>query len=237
MLSKAFVVAKNNWKNIKTAKIITYILMGLIIAQDIVYFILKRTGVYTINAGNTAVSIGNMLFMFIILGTFSIATSHFKKTMNLGAKRITYLNGSFLTYILMTAVISVVAILLYYTYDRYLLVEFVRADTMDIIYWFGWLGKGVVVTYLRLFAFLLLLASVLHTICIIQDSWYGWVTDFLIMAIISVFTPIAVLRKSLVWFFTMIIFHPSPTVQITSCIVLSAVIYLLNKPILARKTG
>jgi hypothetical protein len=81
--------------------------------------------------------------------------------------------------------------------------------------------KGCFVTYLIMTA--------------AQDKWYGWVADVLIVAIISVFTPIEPLRASLVWFFNLIIFHSNTFLQIAAYLILATAIYSLNKLILARK--
>ena len=98
----------------------------------------------------------------------------------------------------------------------------------------GWMGNGPVVAFIQQFAFLLLLAAVIHTLTAAQDKWYGWAADILIIAVIAVFTPIAPLRASLAWFFNLIIFQ-SAYIQIPACLVLAAAVYSLNKPILARK--
>jgi len=82
---------------------------------------------------------------------------------------------------------------------------------------------------------LFLLASFVHTLVSIQDKWYGWVTDVVLIAIISVFTPIAPLRAVLVVFFNMIIFHPNALLHILNCVGIGLIIYALNKPIYARK--
>ena len=235
MLKKSLTIAKTNLANIKSSYIVTAIVIGMLLIQDIVYIILGATGVYTVEAGNMTVSIGNCFFLIIILAAINIASSHFQKIMHLGAKRITYFYGCIMTYAVISAVVSVIAIILYFTYDNYMTSAFIRAETMDVVYWFGWAEQGVVVIFFRLFTFLLLLAVVIHTLVAVQGRWYGWIADFLIVAIISVFTPIAILRRALVWFFNLIIFHSNSFVQIAVCLVLAAAIYLLNKPILARK--
>jgi hypothetical protein len=113
--------------------------------------------------------------------------------------------------------------------------ELYKSGTLDVSYWFGWHNNGVIVAFLRQFAFLFLLATFVHTLTAIQDKLYGWVTDVLIVAIISVFTTIAPLRASLVWFLNLIIFHPNAFLQIAACLILATAIYSLNKLILARK--
>jgi len=44
-----------------------------------------------------------------------------------------------------------------------------------------------------------------------------------------------VLRRALVWFFKLIIFHDVAVLQILGCIVIALAVYMINKPVLARK--
>jgi hypothetical protein len=57
----------------------------------------------------------------------------------------------------------------------------------------------------------------------LNRSWWG--TDIVLAALISVFTPIPVLRNALIWFFDMILFNRYAAVRIICCLVLSAAIY------------
>jgi hypothetical protein len=235
MISKSLVVAKTNFRNIKLAKVITAIVLGSVLVQDIVFLILDRAGVFSNAEGNMTVSIGNYLFLLIILGAVYIPTLNFRKMINLGAKRTDFFYGCLATYVIMAAAVSLLCVVLFYTYDSYVTSTFYRGGTMDVLYWFGWLNNGPAVAFFRLFVFLLLLASAIHTLAAAQDKWYGWATDILIIAIISVFTPIAPLRAALVWFFNLIIFNPNAFLQITACLILAAAVYSLNKFIFARK--
>jgi hypothetical protein len=110
-----------------------------------------------------------------------------------------------------------------------------KVGTLDVLYWFGWLNNGVVVAFFQQFAFLFLFAIFVHTLVAVQDKWYGWVADVLIVAIISVFMLIAPLRVSLVWFLNLIIFNSNTFLQIAVCLVLATAIYSLNKLIFVRK--
>ena len=235
MKNKSLVVAKTNLRNIKIACIITAIVIGCVLLQDIVMLILDRANVFSNPGGNMTVSIGNYFFLLIILGAALIPTLNFRKMLNLGAKRSDFFNGCFVTYAIMSAAVSLLCIILYYTYDSYMTSLSYRGGTMDVLYWFGWIDNGAVIAFLQMFAFLFLFAAFVHTLFAAQDKWYGWVADILIIAIISVFIPIAPLRASLVWFFNLIIFNSNAFMQITCCLILAIAIYSLNKPILARK--
>ncbi|MDR2547805.1 MAG: hypothetical protein LBC96_09975 [Lachnospiraceae bacterium] len=234
-MRKSLVVAKINLQNIKLAYIITAITMLVIVIQDIVMIILEKAGVFRNPPGNMTVSFGNYLFLAVILGAIFIPAWNFRRIMNLGGKRRDFFLGCAATYVIMTAAVSLICVILFYTYDRLMVSLLYRGGTLDIMYWFGWINNGVIVAFIQQFAFLLLLAVAIHTLWAVQDKWYGWCADIAIVAIISVFTPIAPLRAALVWFFNLIIFHPNAFVQITACMILAAAIYSLNMAILARK--
>ena len=235
MRNKTLVVAKTNFRNIKPSYLITAIVMGVILLQDIVMFILDAAGVFSNSEGNITTSFGNYSFILLIYSAIFIPLRNFRKMMNLGAKRADFLKGCFVTYAVMAAAISVLCIILYHTYDKFAISVFYRGGTMDILYWFGWIDNGAIIAFFQQFAFLFMLATFLHTLVSAQDKWYGWAADILIVAVISVFTPIASLRVALVWFFNLIIFNSSALLQIVACLILACAVYSLNKLILARK--
>jgi len=235
MNNKSLVVSGINFRNIRLAYIFTAIVILAIIVQDIVMYILSAAGVVGVYEDNSTVALGNYFFLIIIFGAIFIPSLNFRKMMNLGGKRADFFKGCAVTYVIMAAAVSLANMLFLYTYDRLVSVLLYGGGTLDVMRVFGWMANGPIVAFLQQFAFLLLFAAVLHTLTAAQDKWYGWAADVLIVAIISVFTPIAPLRATLVWFFNLIIFHSSAVVQIAACLVLSALVYLLNKPILARK--
>ena len=235
MKDKSFVIAKINFRNIKLAYVITGITMSCIIIQDVVMFLLDYFGVFSGNAGNTTVGLGNYLFLLILLGAIFIPSLNFRKIMNLGGKRADFFMGCAITYAIVAAAVSLACVLLYLTYDRFTTLIYYDGGSLNLLSVFGWASNGLIVAFFQQFSFLFLLAMFTHTLVAIQDKWYGWVADIMIVAIISVFTPIAPLRAALAWFFNLIIFHRFAWLQIISCLLLAAAIYMLNKPVLARK--
>ena len=235
MNSKPAVVAKINFRNIKLAYIISAIVVGCIVIQDIVFMILAALDVFHNSPENMTVSLGNYLFLALILGAVFIPSKNFRKMMNLGSKRADFFKGCAINYAVMAAAISLLSLVLYFTYDKFVVSLFYRGGTLDVLYWFGWIENGPVVAFFQQFVFLLLVAVAIHTLTAVQDKWYGWVADAAIVAIIAVFTPIASLRSALTWFFNLIIFHQYAWVQIAACLLLAAVIYALNRSIFARK--
>jgi len=241
-------IAKLNLKNIKIPYFVTGIVAVTMFVQTAVYAIIMANGGRVQQA---SLSVGNCFWLLVIMAAIFIPAKHFWKTVNLGCKRDGFFWGSLGTYAILAGVVSLATTTIHYTFDRAListgnfasmeaflldpsLIEshYVFLDVLDV---FGWAARGPVFAIIQQFAFLLLLAVVVHTLTAIQDKWYGWVTDAVIAAILGVFIPIALLRQSLLWFFNLILFNSNPWLQIVSCIVLAVAIYSLNKLIFARK--
>lgn len=181
---------------------------------------------------NSQVSEGNMLLLVLILSAVLIPSVNFSKIMHLNGKKQDFFWACLFNYIFFAAVLSAINLLLMYTYDRAMGSTITLWNIAEI---FGWTKDGIILAFLRQFAFYLLLGIAIHTLTALQTFWYGWVTDLIIIAVISVFTPIAPLRKLMLDFFNMIIFNPNPIVHIITCLVLSALIYSIYIPVLSRK--
>ena len=233
MNKKLLAVAKINLLNGKMALFITAIVMGVMLIQDMVFMVLSLFGIHA-GKDQTQVAMGNYLYLTVILGAVFLPTIHFRKMMNLGGKRDDFFRGCALTHIITAAAVSLAGVVLYYTYENFI-ITYYSGETLNVLYWFGWIDNGPVVAFIRQFAFLVLLAAVAHTLSAAQDKWYGWVADALIIAVVSVFTPVAFLRQALIAFFYLVIFHPNAILQITACLAIAAAVYMLNKPILSGK--
>lgn len=169
---------------------------------------------------NSEVSAGNGLFLCVLLGAIFIPALHFKKIMHLNGRKIDFFYGCFLNYLAFSAVVSALNLAIFLTFDRMIMT---RTGVMNLVSIFGWVDHGGWYAFFQQFAFLLLIASVIHTLTLLQTSWIGWTVDVAIIAVISVFTPIAALRAHLVSFFYLIIYNAVS--QISACIALSVVIY------------
>jgi hypothetical protein len=164
----------------------------------------------------------NYLYILPLLMAILIPSRNFSKLIHLGGKRADFFKSAILTYLLVSSVIALLAIILEVSVGK------INGDVnwlLSLLEVFGFMEHGIIVAFFQMSAFLLLFCCVLHTLTLAQGHWYGWLTDILIVAIISIFTPIAPLRGALVWFFNIIIFHHFAIVQILSCVVLSAVVY------------
>ncbi len=177
-------------------------------------------------------SAGNNLLLILILSAILIPAVNFKKIMHLNGKKIDFFWGCILNYIILSAVLSLIILVLNKTVDNTMSSV---VDIWDIVDIFGWTNNGLLLAFARQFSFYLLLAVTIHTLTAIQTFWWGWVIDLVIAAIISVFTPIAMLRQLLVDFFNVIIFNPHPVAHIAVCLSLAIVIYSFNISILSRK--
>ena len=200
----------------------------------IIMIIVLITGIFnyimflTINSkeeGASTTAFGNLLYLTPLLMAIFVPAENFSKMINLGGKRKDFFKSSIILYVLVSAIVTILSILFYFTIDQIAIIEERLLDVLDV---FGFMENGVIIAFFQMWAFLILVSCTAHTITLIQGRWYGWVVDVLIIAIISVFTPIAPLRATLVWFFNMIIFHDIAIVQIISCLVLSAIIYCLS---------
>jgi len=231
-------IAKLNLKNIG----LVYWIVGIttfvqLIQMIVLYFILRDR--YWLE--NMEISVGSFLYLLPLLAAILIPALNFRRIVNIGGKRNNFLIGSLFSYIFIAVFISLGNLAFHYTVDAYFeRAQFYNHDLFggiaNLVEVFRWIENGFVIAFLQQTAFLFLVMTFIHTLTSIQDKWYGWVTDVFIIAIISVFTPIAVLRSSLIWFFNLIIFNQYAWFQIIACLVIGLSVYALNKPIYARKT-
>ena len=232
MCKSIFRIARLNLKNIVVPYWVTGITALLILVQTIIDMLLINN--------NMEISVGCYLWLLPVMAAIFIPAKNFRRIVNLGGKRGNFFWGSLVTYAILACIVSLSNVVCNYGFD--LLIEaspnFDReyfGGVINLIEVFGWTRNGPVVAFIQQFAFLFLFSVFVHTLTAAQDKWYGWAADILIVAIISVFTPIKPLRDAEAWFFNLILFHPNAFLQITACLLLAAGIYLLNKPVLARK--
>lgn len=223
--NKAWVISKINFRHLRT----TYIITGCLLLVGIANLILI---IASVNNSDGILDPGNYAYAAAIFAPIFIPAINFKKIMHLNGKKTDFYWGALFNYIIIAAVVSFTDILLYIvtknTFSSY-------GYVINLVQAFGWLAHGIVPAFFQQFFFILLFEIFIHTLTAMQTFWFGWVTDVALVAIISVFTPIPVLRSALVWFFYMIIFNPIVIIQIISCIVLSAFLYTLYILILKKQ--
>ena len=236
MCKNIWTIAKINLKNLHVPYFITGILALLMVVQTLIMVLVSRNGM----EGNVEISVGCYLWLLPGLAAIFIPARNFRRITNLGGKRNNFFWGSLWVYAILAAAVSLANVFIHFTFDRFLEMSGYYdteafGGVVNMLEVFGWLSNGAPVAFIQQFAFLFLFAAFTHTLTAAQDKWYGWAADVVIASIISVFTPITVLRAALAWFFNLIIFHHSALLQIAACLMLALVIYSLNKPIFARK--
>ena len=249
MNKQALTIAKINLKNIKTPYFVTGLIFAIIFVQIIVYTIVAV--VRGIAGEQLQVSSGSYFWLLIIMAAIFIPTRNFRRIVNLGGKRDDFFWGSLSCYAILAGAVTLANSFFYYTYEHFLnstgyyvgydafmqnpaLMDkyYISVNVMEV---FGWYKNGTVIAFIQQFAFLFLLASIVHTLTAIQDKWYGWMTDVIIAGLLGIFIPIAPLRAWLLGLFDLVIFNDNPFMQIAACIMLAIVIYSLSKRIFARK--
>ena len=236
MENKAWTTAK---VHLRTMRLSLFVVLNTMIA----FVISSSIGVY-VGSGDAIrggeISPANAFWLLPIIVGAGIPGYSFRRIINLGGKRDSFFWGTLLTYIMVAAGVSFIV-----TASNFIVELFIEnhfsydpaffGGIANLVEVFGWAERGAVVTFFQQFAFLLLLTIFIHTLTSIQGRWYGWVTNVTLVAILAIFIPIAPLRGILVWFFTLILFHPNFLVQIFACLILAAGLYALSKPIFARK--
>lgn len=212
---KALAIAKINFRQSKLTYIITVVVFLLVcLDATLDSYIFKTKG--------GEIGVGQVWYLGIILAAIFIPALNFNKIMHLNGKKIDFFWGSLLNLIVFSAVIPILNLIIYYTFDKSCSTYHTVWNLVDI---FGWSKNGIVLAYFQQFAFLLLAGVFIHTLTAAQSYWVGWLIDIVLVVIISVFTPIEPLRAILSWFFNLIIFNSNAFIQIISCLGISAVIY------------
>jgi len=236
MSKKAWTIAKINLRTLRILWLPASTTALAMLISSVISAILMRT---QIEVGSDISPI-NALWLMPVMVAIAIPAFSYRRVINLGGKRNSFFAGGIITYVVIAAIVSFFVTLFNFTIEpifersAYFDPNFL-GGIVNLVEVFGWANRGFMVAFFQQFAFLVFFSAFVHTLAAAHSRWYGWVADVAIIAIISVFTPIPILRRSLVWFFNLILFHPNALVQIAGCLVLAAVVYGISKPILARK--
>lgn len=184
-------------------------------------YIVDRT-LHTV--GDSTVAAYCMLYLVCILAPILIASVNYTKMMHIGVKKKTFFGGCIINYVVFAAVIALLGVLEHYLIDP---IMSESETVLGLISVFGW-DTSVFGAFFSQFSFLLLVEVDIHTLVFMQTKWYGWVADFLIVVIISVFTPIPALREVEIFFFRFTIFQKPVIIHIAACLILALLIYFTN---------
>ena len=225
MNSKKIVsAAKLELKNINAA----YITGGCLVVIGLWTLIQCLTGLTSNNYIDTA----NYLYIFAVLTPILIPAYCLKRMLYLNGSKDTFFKGTLIIYIIAAVAFSVLNLLIYSLTD---LIYGNRLSIKNLSVIFGWRDNGVMICLFQQFAFFILVECFFHTLTCAHFRRYGIAADILIAALLAVFIPIASLRKYLTAFFDLIIFNDSWAVQLISCLILSAVLYLMSIIIIRRR--
>ncbi|MDR1319893.1 MAG: hypothetical protein LBK56_00470 [Gracilibacteraceae bacterium] len=227
----AWKVAKINLKNIQIPCLITAICVAAMLAQTSVKALVASGGGDM--SGQLEISGGCFLWLLPLLAAIFVPAKNFRRIVNLGGKRGHFLRGALMAYAVLAAAVSAGNMAVHYAFDLPMIATGYFEGVVNLVDVFGWTKYGVIAAFVQQAAFLFLLAVFTHTLTAAQGKWYGLAADILIIAVVSVFTPIAPLRAVLAGFFRLILFA-GPLPQTAACLLIAAALWALNKPVLAR---
>ena len=184
------------------------------------------------SSGDAVLSNGNYTWLLAIFTPFFFVFYDFRKIMYLGASKKDYYFACIISYVMLAFGISLLNTLIYLIVDPLYPAKSV-INIMDVC---RWTENGIAAAFFCQMFFLLLSMLFLHVLLFMQEYWYGWLTDALLVAVISIFTPIAPLRRILSGFFRIIMISSNAPLQIASCALLSIVMALSGLLVLKRKT-
>ena len=208
------------------------IIKRLLASNRISYIVTALVVVCATSSGETVLSNGNYTWLLAVFAPFFFVFYDFSKLMHLGASKRDYFAGCLISYVLLAFCISLLNTLIHLIIDPAYSAQTV-INMMDVC---RWTENGIVVAGLQQMLFLLLVMVFLHVLLSMQAHWYGWLTDAILVAIISVFTPIAPLRAVLGQFFGLVMFNSNALLHIGICLLLSAALSLAGLVVLKRKT-
>ncbi|GMQ61626.1 hypothetical protein [Vallitalea maricola] len=215
-MNKAIKVAKFNFRyGCKQTFIITLIIVLLTIINLIIEFLIG-------SQVQGSLSIGNLFTLINILAPIFIVLKYYKKLINIGAKKLDFIKGCIINYVVLAVIVAIINILFYYAIE-----PIIWGNSLEISYIpaFGWTNSGVFACFIYQTGFYILLSTFIHTLVLYQNMWIGWVADVILIAIISVFTPIAPLRQALIVFFRATTLNPSFILQFICDILLAGLLY------------
>lgn len=224
-VGKALVMARINLRFSKLSYIITIVTLlsqSANLIQDLITG--QSNGLY--------IDMANMLYLAVILPAVFIPARNFKRIMHLNGKKIDFYLGSVIDYAILAAAVSLLDLVIFFV-SRSAFGSWI--EIVNLVQIFGWLSHGVIVAFFEQFAFLWLLAAAVSTLTTAQTFWAGWVADAAVVAVVSVFTPIPMLRSALVWFFDLIIFNANAAAQIIACLALAVLLYAVGLLALRRR--
>lgn len=211
----------------------TFAIVKRLLASNKISFII--TALVTLcatSSGDVVLSNGNYTWLLAVMTPFFFVFYDYTKLMHLGASKRDYFFGCLISYGVLALGISLINTLIHLLIDPVYPAQAV-INMMDVC---KWTENGIIIAGVQQMFFLLLVMIFLHVLLSMQPHWYGWLTDAILVAIISIFTPIAALRGILSGFFQIIMLNGNALLHIGICLLLSAALSFAGLLVLKRKT-
>ena len=207
------------------------IVKRLFLSNKISFIITFAVVLLAQSSGNVVLSNGNYLWLLAVLSPFFFVFYDFMKLIHIGASKRDYYVACLIAYASIALFISILNAAVHVVIDPLYNAESV-INMMDVC---RWTENGIIVATLQQMFFLLLFMVFLHVLLSMQAYWYGWLTDIIIVAIISIFTPFTALRAILSSFFCLVMINGNAILHIAVCLVLIFTISALGIMVLKRK--
>ncbi len=208
------------------------IVKRLLASNKISFIITALVVLCATSSGDAVLSNGNYTWLMAVFAPFFFVFYDFTKLIYLGASKKDYFFGCLISYGILAFCISFANTVIHLLIDPVYSAQTV-INMMDVC---KWTENGIIAAGLQQMFFLLLAMVFLHVLLSMQNRWYGWLTDGLLVAIICIFTPIAPLRAILAGFFKMIMLNGNAVLHIGICLLLSAALSFGGLIVLKRKT-
>lgn len=211
----------------------TFAIVKRLLASNKISFIITALVVLcATSSGDVVLSNGNYTWLLAVMTPFFFVFYDYTKLMHLGASKRDYFFGCLISYGVLALGISLINTLIHLLIDPVYPAQAV-INMMDVC---KWTENGIIIAGVQQMFFLLLVMIFLHVLLSMQPHWYGWLTDAILVAIISIFTPIAALRGILSGFFQIIMLNGNALLHIGICLLLSAALSFAGLLVLKRKT-
>ena len=208
------------------------IVKRLLASNKISFIIMALVVLCATSSGDVVLSNGNYTWLLAVMTPFFFVFYDYTKLMHLGASKRDYFFGCLISYGVLALGISLINTLIHLLIDPVYPAQ-AAMNMMDVC---KWTENGIIIAGVQQMFFLLLVMIFLHVLLSMQPHWYGWLTDAILVAIISIFTPIAALRGILSGFFQIIMLNGNALLHIGICLLLSAALSFAGLLVLKRKT-
>ncbi len=208
------------------------IVKRLLASNKISFIITALVVICATSSGDVVLSNGNYIWLLAVMTPFFFVFYDYTKLMHLGASKRDYFLGCLISYGVLALGISLVNTIIHLLIDPVYPAQAV-INMMDVC---KWTKNGIFVAGVQQMFFLLLVMIFLHVLLSMQHHWYGWLADVVLIAIISIFTPIAPLRAVLSGLFQIIMLNGNAVLHIGICLLLSTALSFAGLLVLKKKT-